>query len=194
MRSVRPQTVTLRSLWHSFEDRGTARIVRLRVCRRSDQSLLLGHLSQPVQLSRKLGIAFKPCTECSDVHLALEAIVPFRFIEVLRAGVDWSASREVLIFQQPLFLQPFCLGVYDLALPVQPRGDLHDRVSWPHADERADFFLGPSSHVGPSSVMVVRRSIIFGGPHSFHRTSHPSSIGIGFTLALMRRLTASHRF
>jgi len=90
----------LRRLWRSFGDRGTARIVRLIVCRRSaDQSLSLGHLSQPVQLRRKLGIAFKPCTECSDVDLALAAIVPFRFIEVLRAGVDWSASREVLIFQ-----------------------------------------------------------------------------------------------
>jgi len=99
MRSVSPQTA-LRSLWHSFGDRGTARIVRLRVCRRSaDQSFSLGLLSQPVQLSRKLGIAFKPCTECSDVDLARAAIVPSRFIEVLRAGVDWSASREVLIFQ-----------------------------------------------------------------------------------------------
>ena len=50
--------------------------------------LELGRLGQPIQLRRKLVVAFEPCAEFSDGDVVLAAIVTLKIIEILRVGLD----------------------------------------------------------------------------------------------------------
>ena len=116
----------------------------------------LGRLRLPIQLRRKLVVAFKPCVEFSDGDAVLTAIVAFYPRRSLaRRGVWLIAPAGHSCFPANLAAQLCRLAPYCRVRAVQDVCDLHDRMGRPQPDEREDFLVCPEAHVSPRHALAA---------------------------------------